>query len=992
MDRFTTFSAKSTLGFAIIALLSFGSSTVFSADEDEESDSIEEVVVTGSRISRSSTFDSTGPVEVFTVEQILESGKNNVGDYLIELPSANLSSNQRSINNGNSGTTEFNLRGAGSERLLTLINGRRVAPAGTGTGSAVDFQIFPLALIDSVEVLKDGASAVYGSDAVSGVVNIKLRDFEGFEVYGQEGASDQGDANATLLSLAFGTKGENSSIKAAISFNKNDSLDMWDRDFSYCPRVEPEHMVWMQSYGIPGYGSNGDMMGDTAMCGASTFTPAGRFYTSTGSKTMLNGTGPGGTTSGFTWYDYTGYSPQTATGLGMYNYSQWMQLLGGRENFQAWSTGDYETESGIVLDFELGASKRKSDLMMAPVPMGNGAQKTYGMTIGADNPFNPFGEDIKYRKRMLDVGTRNFSQEADTLRLVLGASGSLDILGGADWELYTVHQEFDSTQRTDNYINMLRVTEALDTEKGAGIDVGGTQYRCKDAIARQLGCVPLNMFGFNSISTAAADYIRFNQLNKTSTLAKEYAGNLTNIEIAELPAGMVLAAVGFDIFDLEGSEKVDALTEAGASSGNPRLSTSGSYKNTDWYVEASIPLLADMTLAQELTLDVAYRETDYDAFASSSVDRYALKYKPINDVTIRATSSSSYKAPTISNLYFGGGGGFPTYTDPCAAKNYIANPSATTLAQCAAVGIDSTTYQTANNQILAISAGNPSLTPEEGTNQTYGIVWQPTSISFLEDIGFKIAVDSFELEIGNAVVSSGAQNAIDGCYITGTSSLCNDIDRNFGGDINSVTYRLINSDSVDVYKGTDYAINFSFDELPRIGGSLQVDIIGTHLKENVTVDSSGKGDDFVGKCYDFGESCFNRDKTTLALRWQKDEWRVGLTTRRLSGIDVDPDAVAFYTNDLGVPVNPYDDTPFTTAQYEQILDIHSIDDYYVHNLNVGYSITDSITASLAISNLLDEEPPYYKDFYGFVDPQINTPQNTYDIVGRYYTFGIKIAL
>lgn len=159
---------KSAIPFAVLALISFGS-TAYADDEEESADSVEEVVVTGSRIKRTSNYDTTGPVDVFSAQDVIDSGKTNIGDFLIELPSANLSANatnQRSVNNGNTGTTEFSLRGAGSERLLTLINGRRVAPAGTGTGSAVDLQIFPLSLIDSVEVLKDGASAVYGSDAV----------------------------------------------------------------------------------------------------------------------------------------------------------------------------------------------------------------------------------------------------------------------------------------------------------------------------------------------------------------------------------------------------------------------------------------------------------------------------------------------------------------------------------------------------------------------------------------------------------------------------------------------------------------------------------------------------------------------------------------------------------------------------------------------------------------------------------------------------------
>ena len=138
---------KSATSFAVVALLSLSFNSVIADEEEESAESVEEVVVTGSRISRASNYDSTGPIEVFTAQQVLDAGKTNIGDFLIELPSANLASNQRSVNNGNSGTTELNLRGAGSERLLTLINGRRVAPSGTGTGSAVDLQIFPLAVL-----------------------------------------------------------------------------------------------------------------------------------------------------------------------------------------------------------------------------------------------------------------------------------------------------------------------------------------------------------------------------------------------------------------------------------------------------------------------------------------------------------------------------------------------------------------------------------------------------------------------------------------------------------------------------------------------------------------------------------------------------------------------------------------------------------------------------------------------------------------------------
>jgi iron complex outermembrane receptor protein len=979
---------KSTIGFSIIALLSFGSSTIFSADEEESSDEVEEVVVTGSRIKRISNYDSTGPVEVYGVQTILDSGKNNIGDFLLELPSANLASNQRSINNGNSGTTEFNLRGAGSERLLTLINGRRVAPSGTGTGSAVDMQIFPLALIDSIEVLKDGASAVYGSDAISGVLNIKLREFEGFELMANEGSSNQGDAKQDLISIAFGSAGERSSIVATISASKNDSLDMWDRDFSFCPRLEPDYMLYFQAY-VPGHGNSGDNLGDGASCGASTFIPTGRFYTSSGSKTLFGDVGPNGPTSTFNWWQYSGNGPgDPQNNMGMYNYSEWMQLLGGRENYQAWSAGTFELEGGVVLDFELGASKRKSDLMMAPVPMGSGAQFTYGMTIPAANPFNPFGEDLAYRKRMLDVGPRMFSQEADTFRFVFGASGTLDRLGDADWELYHTYQEFSSTQLTENYINMIRVERALTTELGAGVQVNGVGYRCVDAVARKLGCVPLNMFGGNSITADAADYIRFNQLNRTGTIYKGYSGNIANIELAELPAGKIMAAVGFDISDLSGSEKVDALTEAGYSSGNPRLSTEGSYSNRDFYGEVSIPILADKPGFKELNLDGAYRHTSYSDFASDTVDRIALKWKPIDDVTVRATSSTSYKAPTIADLNFGGGGGFPTYVDPCeqnVQSTYTDAQQTMAAVMCAAEGLDTATWATSNNQILAFSVGNPNLIPENGSNETFGVVWQPTSIEVLENINFKMAVDSFELEIENAVVGSGSQNALNQCYLEGRTDYCALISRSYGGDVNSVEYNYINSESLSRFRGVDYSVNMTFDDLKRIGGSLEVDVIGTHFKENVSVDASGVSDDYVGACYDFGESCFNRDRINLSLRYYKNDWRIGLSTRFLSGIDPS-DTVKEYFGDGALYGIPY-----AAGMEEEILGIYSVPDYHISTLNVAYSFTEHFNANITVSNLFDREPPYYKDFFGFVDPQINTPQNTYDVVGRYFQVGFKLT-
>tara|TARA_B100000029_G_scaffold127967_1_gene121572 strand:- start:61 stop:1311 length:1251 start_codon:yes stop_codon:yes gene_type:complete len=414
----------------------------------------------------------------------------------------------------------------------------------------------------------------------------------------------------------------------------------------------------------------------------------------------------------------------------------------------------------------------------------------------------------------------------------------------------------------------------------------------------------------------------------------------------------------------------------------------GSYDNQDIYAEISVPLIADVIGFQELNLDYAYRNSSYSDFDSEGVERTAIKWKPFNDLTVRATFSTSYKAPTIADLYFGGGGGFPTYNDPCEA-NYLGTRSAaeqaTAAVQCAADGLDTATWQTSNNQILSLAVGNPNLTPEEGENTTMGVVWEPTNIKFLEDIGFSMAVDTFELEIANAVSTSGTQGTLNRCYLQGSAADCSKVNRSFGGDINSVEVSYVNTDSADVFKGVDFSINMTWDELPRIGGGFEVDIIGTHFKENVTVDATGVSDNYIGKCYDFGESCFNQDRVNFSFRWYKNDWRVNLTTRYLSGIDMPANAREYFGG-----ATLYGNT-LTADMKQQIEDIHSIDDITYSYLTVAYMATDHLNVSLSVSNLFDKEPPYFKGFQGFVDPQINTPQNTYDIVGRYYTLGFKLT-
>ena len=181
-----------------------------------------------------------------------------------------------------------------------------------------------------------------------------------------------------------------------------------------------------------------------------------------------------------------------------------------------------------------------------------------------------------------------------------------------------------------------------------------------------------------------------------------------------------------------------------------------------------------------------------------------------------------------------------------------------------------------------------------------------------------------------------------------------------------------------------------FSDLPFIGGDLRVQLQWTHLVENTTVDATGVSDDYVGQCYDFGESCFNRDRSTGLFTWSSGDWTVNWVTRFMSGISAPEDALNYFDVANG-GANPYTGAAFPAGVLEDVMDTYSIEDFYYHNASVSYQYDDNTRVNVAITNVFDEEAPYYKSFFGFVDPQINTPQNTYDIVGQYVTASVSYS-
>jgi len=964
---------KTLMGSTIIAgsiLAAGGVASAQAADEDEA----EEIVVTGSRIVRKDNYTAVGPVNVIGKEDIAIAAKGSLGDLLEELPSVAFVGDGTNVNNGSGGLQTIDLRGLGTERLLVLMNGRRVSPVGSGTNNLVDLQIFPQAAIERIEILKDGAAAIYGADAISGVINvITTKDFEGVDFTARGGIASRGDGEQFNVGTTMGTASENGSIQATLSYSETEGVYQADRDISNCPRVEPGLAQWLGQF-YQGSGIYDDLNNS---CSGSSFIPNGRFFTSGGSRTI----GPNGD------------QPFDFTGGDAYNFNPLNYLRTPNSALTAFVTGDYDLTENTTASMEILYNKRRSKQDLAPVPMGSGAQFTYGLTIPAANPFNIYGEDLAYRKRMLDVGARLFDQESDTIRVV-GAlngttpgEGTIPFFGGASWEISHTGDYNNGTDKNGNLIDMFRVEQALNTEvtatSGAGtVTVNGMNYRCADATARQLGCVPLNLFGANSITAEAADYIRLNTTDKFSSNGTVTQATLAN-DLFEMPAGPVGAVVGVEYRTVEGTSDVDAAIGNGYSSGNPAQSTSGRITAVDYFGEVEVPLLSGAQFAEELTFNGAYRVSDYDSFDAGNTYRASLAWKPIDDLRIRGGLATSYRTPSLSNLFNGGSGGFPTYNDPCASTNADTIAATTAAGICAAQGVTPGVFTTSENQVLSFVTGarlvGDELKAEEGETTTLGVVYTPSS-GFLADYNFEAAADYYNIEVRNAIVTTGTAATINGCYISGDLNDCAQVTRAFGGDILRVNTSFTNTDpnASETAEGVDFSMRGSTEYW---GGDWGLDVRGTYLIGRVDTDSNGNTFDSKGLCYGFTGACFNDLKLNVAGSYSRDNLRATWSTRFLSGIDRN------YSTALGESFNRGEVVDYFNTNYGVDIsgntDGYFIDDFFYHDINVRYEFDNDLQLSAGMDNVFDKDAPLYKYVEGFFDPTENSPVGTYSTLGRF---------
>jgi iron complex outermembrane recepter protein len=755
-----------------------------------EAKKLETVTVTGTRIPRVDV-ETAQPVVTIDRKQIQNQGFTSVADILqnlTEVGTPPISRADALASGEDVGGYYVDLRNLGANRTLVLVNGKRL---GANTSGLQDLGQIPVSAIDRIEVLKDGGSSIYGSDAIAGVVNVITRsNFTGAEANAYVGQFDQADGKKQSYDLTLGTANERGSLMLSAQYQKDDPVWAKDRDFSEYP-AGPYH----PNDGWSGVSQNGSFSGP---CG-----PGGK----TATCTLTHGADPRNIAS---------YHPITQPEYA--NSNQEMMVQTGTERTSLFVAGKYNLLENIAFKSDFLYNKRETDQQIAGYPFQSG---NYGITLAGDSYFNPLGTDLKFSRRGWEM-PRTTKSDLETYRWTAGFEGFFE-LGGHSWNwdvgamtnrnnlLKTGHGDFD----------LDRVAEAV------GSSYLGSDGKVHCAKGASSSCVPWNPLlpygqaGAGSLSDPALQQFLFPEFHDTGkTTTADYTANIAG-SLFTLPAGELGIAAGVEHRREEGRFVPDAFNQAGLSTGLAATTTSGKYSVNEAYLELDAPLLHDMFLARELSVDVATRYSDYDNFGNTTNSKASFKWKPIDDLLVRGSWAQGFRAPTISDLYGGTGGSFESYTDPCDASHGSAKGNPAVAARCTAgfggqpgvaanyvqLGqalIPCKTYPCQTNYQF-ITGSNPNLTPETATTRTLGLIYSP---HYLE--GFDVSLDWYKIDIKNVIAQDAVQDILDDCYVGGIASRCANFTRDpANGVINTMNYGLTNK-GWQKTEGYDFGVGYRF--------------------------------------------------------------------------------------------------------------------------------------------------------------------------------------
>ncbi|WP_343652550.1 TonB-dependent receptor [Stenotrophomonas sp.] len=852
-----------------------------SAQEATAATTLDRLEVTGSRI-RSVDVETSQPVLTLSHEEIQRSGLVSVGDLLQNLSVAGTQTFSKAAvlaSNPEQGGQYVSLYNLGEQRTLVLVNGKRWS---TSLAGFTDMSTIPTSLIDRVEVLKDGASAIYGSDAISGVVNIILRkNFDGAEASVYYGQNSRGDGAKTQYSLTLGSTGERSSIVFGANYTKEDP-------------------VWAKDRGLTRYSYGQNHKED----GLSPAGPWGRFTDPRAAGTEGAGSyNSKGVWQPNTWVvNHTG-SWDTPVGVGAdssdwnnyhligeddyYNASQQMMLNQGGEQKSMFTSASYDINDNLRLKSTAMYSERDSKRQIAGYPLTGTSQPTFPVVISKDSLYNPTGQDISGWGRRIFELPRITENNVKSLHFDAALEGNFDFNNRPfDWDVGINYNQYDVTQISSGNINLLALQKALGPSfiNAAGVAQCGT---AENPIALGTGtgqCTPFNVLGGASGATPDALAYINTILNSTGqSKSKQYFANITG-SLFDMPgdAGEFAFAAGYEHREVSGFDNPDALSSAGYTTDLAAQATSGQYKTNEVYLELMVPLLRDMPGAKELSLDIASRYSDYDKFGNTVNSKFSVTWKPIEDLLVRATYGEGFRAPTLDDTFGGGSQTFDTFTDPCDAV-FGQTANAGVAARCAGQGLASDFRQTdaagrpvtardvQGNAPFNSGVGNETLQPETSKTRTAGLVYSP---SFVD--GLNVSLDWYKITVDNVITAVSANYVLNQCYQNNNEAFCNQFSRDATtGQVTSLSRGNANLGSLET-EGYNFGVRYRLPEYAF--GTLSFNLDTNYLvsfRQQAT--KGAEWDDYAGYWN------YPRVRGTLTTTWTKGDLSANWSMRYYGG-------------------------------------------------------------------------------------------------------------
>ena len=950
----------------------------------DKADSEDTIVVTGSRLKQSNLV-AVSPVTQVSDAEIDQRGTIRIEDLINILPQA-FAGQTSQISNGASGTATVNLRGLGAVRTLVLIDGKRL-PFGSPESSPANLDLIPTQLVERVDVLTGGASAVYGSDAMAGVVNfIMKRDFEGVAFDGQIGYYEDSNSNSFAQSVAKAAKqpfqggsvfdGRSLNLSATFGANSADGRGNVTVNLSYANQNAVEQRKRDISACAFGLDNGPQSFGGVACIGSST-SATGRFFAIT----------PNGINDVFLQPDgqivpFVGGPDQT------FNFNPFNFLQRPSEKFNFTTMAHYDIKPNVTAYMDLTLMDNQTNAQIAPSGTfaANGPVPCSNPFLGSGpgSFFDAFGctspndqATVFILRRNVEGGPRNSDIDLTTFRIVGGFRGTFN--EHFDWDTFGQFSRTRYTTISRNDISIQNLNNALDVV----LDANGNPV-CASGAA---GCVPYNIFQIGGVTQAAVDYITEDAF-VNGTVEQKILGGTVQTDLGDFGVKSPMAQSGIQIstgyeyrVDLL-SLSPDALsaTPGGGLTGvgGATLPVAGKSRVFELFGETQIPLVEGAAFAEELSLNGAYRYSNYSVKGNGVTNGFntntysaGLTWVPVNDLRFRGQYQRAVRAPNIIELFSAQNTGlFDLQQNPDGSFDDCAGPTPfRPLSECARTGVTAAQYgnipDNAAGQFNMITGGNPNLKPEVSDTYTLGTVVQPRWLP-----GLAISVDYFDIKVKQAIATIPPVQTFERCLDTGDPVFCNLIQRDSAGSLfldnttGGVTATNVN---IATLKTSGFDISGTYTHDLGKAGSLSFNYNGTILDALKTTSFPGSGAKeckglVSGECGTPNPKYRHRATGTWSTPFDVD---IALTWRYFGSVNRD-----------GGPQGTINDH-FKAKNY---LD-----------LSGQFYATEKMTWRAGINNLLDADPPLSTET-GAGAGNGNTYPGVYDSLGRFLFLGVNIKM